>query len=112
MHSPSVPWLSPQSILSVQIPVRRDSRVERCAGANPQGVRNAIRKLRRKLGDDAGNPEFILSDHGLGYRMTGAFLSTWVRNIGSIAVVGAAETPVIVPSRRVPPAPAAAPPGR
>lgn len=96
----------------MQTPVRRESRVERCAGANPQRVRNAIRKLRRKLGDDAGNPEFILSEHGPGYRMTGAFLSTRVRNIGSIAVVGAAETPVIVPSRRVPPAPAAAPPGR
>ena len=40
-------------------------------GANPQAVRNAIRKLRRKIGDDARNPKFILSERGLGYRMPG-----------------------------------------
>ena len=40
-------------------------------GANPQVVRNAIRKLRRKLGDDARNPRYIISEHGLGYRMPG-----------------------------------------
>ena len=40
-------------------------------GANPQTVRNAIRKLRRKLGDDARNPRYILSERGLGYRMPG-----------------------------------------
>ena len=38
-------------------------------GANPQAVRNAMRKLRRKLGDDARNPKYILSERGLGYRM-------------------------------------------
>jgi len=40
-------------------------------GANPQAVRNAIRKLRRKIGDDARNPRYILSERGLGYRMPG-----------------------------------------
>ena len=40
-------------------------------GANPQAVRNAIRKLRRKIGDDARNPKYILSERGLGYRMPG-----------------------------------------
>ncbi len=40
-------------------------------GANPQTMRNAIRKLRRKLGDDARNPKYILSERGLGYRMPG-----------------------------------------
>ena len=40
-------------------------------GANPEAVRNAIRKLRRKLGDDARNPKYILSERGLGYRMPG-----------------------------------------
>ena len=40
-------------------------------GANPQTVRNAIRKLRQKLGDDARNPRYILSERGLGYRMPG-----------------------------------------
>ena len=40
-------------------------------GASPQTVRNAIRKLRRKLGDDARNPKYILSERGLGYRMPG-----------------------------------------
>ena len=38
-------------------------------GANPETVRNAIRKLRRKLGDDARNPKYILNVRGLGYRM-------------------------------------------
>ena len=36
-------------------------------GASPQTVRNAI----RKLGDDARNPKYILSERGLGYRMPG-----------------------------------------
>ena len=40
-------------------------------GANPQTVRNAVRKLRRKLGDDAGDPKYILTVRGLGYRMPG-----------------------------------------
>ena len=40
-------------------------------GATPQTVRNAIRKLRRKLGDDARNPRYIVSERGLGYRMPG-----------------------------------------
>ena len=40
-------------------------------GGSPQTVRNAIRKLRRKLGDDARNPKYILSERGLGYRMPG-----------------------------------------
>ena len=35
-------------------------------------VRNAVRKLRRKLGDDARDPKYILSERGLGYRMPGA----------------------------------------
>ena len=36
---------------------------------NPQAVRSAVRKLRRKLGDDARNPKYILGERGLGYRM-------------------------------------------
>ena len=40
-------------------------------GANPQTMRNAVRKLRAKLGDDARNPRYILSERGLGYRMPG-----------------------------------------
>ena len=38
-------------------------------GANQQAIRNAIRKLRSKLGDDAKNPKYILSERGFGYRM-------------------------------------------
>ena len=38
-------------------------------GSNPQAVRSAIRKLRRKLGDDAKNPRYILGERGVGYRM-------------------------------------------
>jgi len=40
-------------------------------GAHPETVRNAIRKLRSKIGDDARNPRYILSERGLGYRMPG-----------------------------------------
>ena len=36
---------------------------------DPQAVRSAITKLRRKLGDDARNPRYVLGERGLGYRM-------------------------------------------
>ena len=36
---------------------------------SPDAVRSAIRKLRRKLGDDARNPKYVLGERGLGYRM-------------------------------------------
>ena len=36
---------------------------------NPQAVHSGVRKLRRKLGDDARNPRYILGERGLGYRM-------------------------------------------
>jgi DNA-binding response OmpR family regulator len=32
-------------------------------------VRSFIRNLRRKLGDDAQNPRFILTERQVGYRM-------------------------------------------
>ena len=38
-------------------------------GGNPQAVRSAVRKLRRKLGDAGGRPRYILTERGLGYRM-------------------------------------------
>ena len=41
------------------------------AASNPQAVHSAVRKLRRKLGDDARNPRYILGERGLGYRMRG-----------------------------------------
>ncbi|MDE0209182.1 MAG: hypothetical protein OXJ64_04800 [Boseongicola sp.] len=34
-------------------------------------MRTALRKLRRKLGDNAGNRKYILSERGLGCRMPG-----------------------------------------
>ena len=40
-------------------------------GANLETMRNAIGKLCSKLGDDASNPRYILSERGLGYRMPG-----------------------------------------
>lgn len=45
---------------------------EESGGANPRAVRSTVRKLRRKLGDDAGKPEYILNLRGLGYRMPGS----------------------------------------
>ena len=35
-------------------------------------VRAFVKKLRRKLGDDAGRPAYILTERGVGYRMPGA----------------------------------------
>ena len=44
------------------------------AGGDPQVVRTHLRRLRRKLGDDAENPAFIFTEPRVGYRMpeTGA----------------------------------------
>ena len=36
---------------------------------DPKIVRAFIKKLRRKLGDDAANPAYILTERGVGYRM-------------------------------------------
>jgi len=38
-------------------------------GGETELVRSFIRNLRRKLGDDARNPKFILTERGVGYRM-------------------------------------------
>ncbi len=38
-------------------------------GANTAPVRNIVRRLRRKLGDDANNPQYILAEPWVGYRM-------------------------------------------
>ena len=34
-------------------------------------VRTAMKKLRKKLGDDAANPAYIFNPHGVGYRLRG-----------------------------------------
>ena len=34
-------------------------------------VRGVVKRLRRKLGEDAANPTFILNERGVGYRMPG-----------------------------------------
>ena len=38
-------------------------------GADANLVRIFVRNLRRKLGDDAANPEYIFNERGVGYRM-------------------------------------------
>ena len=40
--------------------------------AGPELVRTVVKKLRRKLGDDAARPELIRNVRGIGYRMTDA----------------------------------------
>ena len=40
-------------------------------GGNIQRVRNFVKKLRAKLGDDAARPAWILNERGVGYRMPG-----------------------------------------
>ena len=41
----------------------------RHADSNPNRVRFFVSALRRKLGDDAANPAYILNERGVGYRM-------------------------------------------
>ena len=35
----------------------------------PEVLRSYVRSLRRKLGDNARNPSYIFTEHGIGYRM-------------------------------------------
>ena len=37
--------------------------------AHPNVVRSVVRNLRRKLGDSAARPTYILNERGVGYRM-------------------------------------------
>ena len=50
-----------------------DALLQRVWGDNHSGgtsaVRTAVKRLRRKLGDDAGNPKYILAEPRVGYRM-------------------------------------------
>ena len=41
----------------------------RRGGGTPRSVRAFVKKLRRKLGDDANRPRYIFSERGVGYRM-------------------------------------------
>ena len=38
-------------------------------GGNVEALRSAVAKLRRKLGDDARKPRYVIGERGLGYRM-------------------------------------------
>ncbi|MDE0695199.1 MAG: response regulator [Boseongicola sp.] len=38
-------------------------------GGNMEALRSAVAKLRRKLGDDAKKPRYVIGERGLGYRM-------------------------------------------
>ena len=38
-------------------------------GAGPTVVRTLVKKLRRKLGDDAAEPAYVLTERGVGYRI-------------------------------------------
>ena len=41
------------------------------AAADPKLVRAVVKRLRRKLGDDAANPAYIVNERGVGYGMPG-----------------------------------------
>ena len=66
-------------ILSVNAgrPVRYDTLLSRGWGAryrgthDPKLVHALVKSLRRKLGDDAANPAYVLNQRGVGYRMSG-----------------------------------------
>ena len=38
-------------------------------GGNVAALRSAVAKLRRKLGDDARKPRYVIGERGLGYRL-------------------------------------------
>ena len=40
----------------------------RRGGADTDRLRTALKKLRKKIGDDAANPTYIFNEHGVGYR--------------------------------------------
>ena len=40
---------------------------------DPQLLRSYIKSLRQKLGDNARNPSYIFTEHGIGYRMAKSF---------------------------------------
>ena len=39
-------------------------------GGNVEALRSAVAKLRRRLGDDARKPRYVIGERGLGYRMS------------------------------------------
>ena len=39
------------------------------SGGDTRPLRSAVKNLRRKLGDDAGNPTYIINEPGVGYRI-------------------------------------------
>ena len=41
--------------------------LDKAGGSGP--VRNIVKRLRQKLGDDAGNPTYIFNEPRIGYRM-------------------------------------------
>ena len=41
------------------------------SASDPKLVRALVKRLRRKLGDDATNPTYVLNERGVGYRMPG-----------------------------------------
>ena len=63
-------------------------------GANPETARNAIGKLRSKIGDDAGNRKYILSERGRGCRMSGPQDAKGRKWAGSLRPTGRRLLPV------------------
>ena len=41
----------------------------RRGGGNVEALRSVVAKLRRKVGDDARKPRYVIGERGLGYRM-------------------------------------------
>ena len=39
--------------------------------SDTEPVRGVVKRLRRKLGEDAANPTYVLNERGVGYRMPG-----------------------------------------
>ena len=55
-------------VLTFDSILRQAWRGRKSAG-DPKLVRAVVKRLRRKLGDDAANPTYIRNERGVGYRM-------------------------------------------
>ena len=60
-------WLRAGNVVTTAVLLRRVWG-QRSAG-NAGRVRSAVKRLRRKLGDDVDKPVYIFNEHGVGYRM-------------------------------------------
>ena len=67
---------------------------------DPRMVRTIVKNLRRKLGDDAKNPTYIVTEPRVGYRMERARVPPSVARNARRQIREGRETPPVVPTTR------------